>query len=210
MKPVVAFRFRFALLCCALSCASAARADIYICRDANGQLSSSDHMTQDCLTYGGKIVGPDGTVRSRILTTKEQAQATQEREAAEIASRQKRDKERQDRALLLRYPNRQALEQAHRTDLERPTQLIAQAKRQLDQLQQQLHRLRADAQFYPQGPLPLDLRTKFEENRVLTQQAHELISGQEAEIARIDGNYAALQTRLQPLWARRADTAAGR
>ena len=208
MKPV-AFRTCFAALCWALSCATPARADIYICRDANGQLSSSDHMTQDCLNYGGKIVGPDGTVRSRILTTKEQAQAMQAREAAEIAARQQRDKERQDRALLLRYPNRQALEQAHQTDLERPTQLIAQAKRQLGQLQQQLRRLQADAQFYPQGPLPLDLRTKFEENRVLTQQAHELISGQEAEIARIDRNYAALQTRLQPLWARRAD-AAGR
>lgn len=201
MKPV-ALPIRMAVFCWALGCATAAHADIYICRDASGQLNSSDRMTEDCLRYGGKIIGPDGTVRSRILTAKEQAALAQAREAAENAARQQRDKDRQDRALLLRYPNPQALEQAHRTDLERPAQLIAQATRQLKELKQQLQRLQADAQFYPQGPLPLDLRTKLEENRVLTRQAHDLISGQQAEITRIDRHYATLRTRLEPLWAR--------
>ena len=201
MKPI-AFRYRFAVLCWALTCAGAAHADIYICRDANGTLTSSDRLTDDCVRYGGKIIGPDGAVRSRILTAKEQAQAAQAREAAQNAARQQRDKQREDRALLLRYPDRRALEQARQTDLERPTQLIAQAQKQLTELQQQLKRLQADAQFYPQGPLPLNLRTKFEENRVLTQQEHELIAGQQAEVVRINRNYDTLLTRMHPLWTR--------
>ena len=56
LRPVL-----FGLLLCL---AQGAHADIYLCRDANGTLVSSDRMTNDCLTYGGKVIGPDGTVSS--------------------------------------------------------------------------------------------------------------------------------------------------
>ncbi|HOI65364.1 MAG TPA: DUF4124 domain-containing protein [Thiomonas arsenitoxydans] len=179
-----------------------AHADIYLCRDANGTLVSSDRLTQDCLTYGGKVIGSDGTVRRRILTMKEQAEQAQAKEAAQNLARQQRDQQREDRALLLRYPNEAALDAARVNDLNRPQSMIEGAEKQLTTLQRQLKRLQIDAQFYPQGPLPLELRTKLDENKVLTKQQSELIQGQKAEIVRINHEYDALRTRMKPLWAR--------
>jgi hypothetical protein len=189
----------FGLLLCT---APWAHADIYLCRDANGTLVSSDRLTQDCLTYGGRVIGSDGTVRRRILTMKEQAALAQANEAAENLARQQRDQQRENRALLLRYPNEAALEAARVNDLNRPQSMIEDAEKQLTTLQRQLKRLQIDAQFYPQGPLPLELRTKLDENKVLTKQQTELIAGQKDEIVRINREYDALRTRMKPLWAR--------
>lgn len=189
----------FAVLLCF---AQGAHADIYLCRDANGTLVTSDRMTNDCLTYGGKVIGPDGTVRRRILTVKEQAALAQAQEAARNQARQQRDQQREDRALLLRYPNEAALEASRINDLNRPQTMIQDARKRLESLERQLKQLRIEAQFYPQGPLPLELRTKLDENKVLTQQENDLIVGQNAEIARINREYEALRVRLKPLWAR--------
>ncbi|OYV33487.1 MAG: hypothetical protein B7Z80_23925 [Rhodospirillales bacterium 20-64-7] len=199
-------RIRPIFFCLLLTAAQGAHADIYLCRDANGTLVSSDRLTSDCLTYGGRVIGADGTVRRRILTMKEQTQAAQENEAAQNVARQQRDRQREDRALLLRYPNEAALEQARINELNRPNTLIQDAKKQLAMLERQLKQLNIDAQFYPQGPLPLELRTKLDENKVLTQQETTLISGQNAEIARINREYDALRMRMQTLWARTATT----
>ena len=198
---------RSIFFCFLLSAAQGAHADIYLCRDANGTLVSSDRLTNDCLTYGGKVIGSDGVVRRRILTMREQAQETQDKEAAQALSRQQRERQREDRALLLRYPNMAALEQARVNDLDRPNSLIQDAQKQLATLERQLKLLNIDAQFYPQGPLPLELRTKLDENKVLTKQETDLISGQKAEITRINREYDALRARMQPLWTR---TATGR
>ena len=195
-------RFRSFLFCLLLGAAQGAHADIYLCRDANGTLTSSDRLTNDCLTYGGRVIGSDGTVRRRILTMKEQAQAAQDGAAAQSLARQQREQQRENRALLLRYPNEAALEQARMNDLDRPHSLIQDAKKQLASLERQRKQLNIDAQFYPQGPLPLELRTKLDENKVLTQQEITLISGQNAEIARINREYDALRKRMKPLWAR--------
>ncbi|MFZ5578480.1 MAG: DUF4124 domain-containing protein [Pseudomonadota bacterium] len=189
----------FTVLLCV---AQGAHADIYLCRDANGTLVTSDRMTNDCLTYGGKVIGPDGTVRRRILTVKEQAALAQAQEAARNQARQQRDQQREDRALLLRYPNEAALEASRINDLNRPQTMIQDARKRLESLERQLKQLRIEAQFYPQGPLPLELRTKLDENKVLTQQENDLIVGQNAEIARINREYEALRVRLKPLWAR--------
>ena len=189
----------FGLLMCT---APWAHADIYLCRDANGTLVSSDRLTQDCLTYGGRVIGSDGTVRRRILTMKEQAEQARANETAQNLARQQRDQQREDRALLLRYPNEAALDAARVNDLNRPQSMIEGAEKQLTTLQRQLKRLQIDAQFYPQGPLPLELRTKLDENKVLTKQQSELIQGQKAEIVRINHEYDALRTRMKPLWAR--------
>ena len=182
--------------------AQGAHADIYLCRDANGTLVSTDRMTNDCLTYGGKVIGSDGTVRRRILTMKEQAALAQAQEAARNQAQQQRDRQREDRALLLRYPNEAALEASRINDLNRPQTMIEDARKQLEILKRQLKQLQIDAQFYPQGPLPLELRTKLDENKVLTHQENELIIGQNAEIARINREYEALRIRMKPLWAR--------
>ena len=180
---------------------TAAHADIYLCRDANGSLTTSDRLTSDCLRYGGKVIGPNGTVRRIILSPQEQSQADGAARAQRQAAREALAHQREDRALLLRYPDRDTLDQSRADELSRPNALIAQAEKNLERLRRQRLELDNEAQFYPKGPLPLQLRTKFEENRALIQQEHELITNQRAEMAQINKQYDDLLHRMQPLWA---------
>lgn len=205
---------RLALFVLAAACgfAGVAHADIYLCRDANGVLNSSDRLTADCLRYGGKVLGPNGTVRRVILSPQEQQQAEREAQLRQQQQRQALARQREDRALLLRYPNPAALEQARENDLATPKGMIAQAEQSLQRLQRERKQLEQEAQFYPKGPLPLNLRTKFEENRALTEQEQALIANQKLEIDRINRHYDALKSRMGPLWeqARLSVSGAGR
>lgn len=202
-------RLTLLVLAAAAEFAGTARADIYLCRDANGVLNSSDRLTADCLRYGGKVIGPNGTVRRVILSPQQQqaereAQARQQQLQREALARQ-----REDRALLLRYPNPAALEQARNDDLATPRSMIAQAEQSLQRLRRERQGLDQEAQFYPNGPLPLNLRTKFEENRALTEQEQALIANQKQEIDRINRRYDALKARMGPLWEQARLSAVG-
>lgn len=178
-----------------------ARADIYLCRDAHGTLTTSDRLTSDCLRYGGKVLGPNGTVRRVILSPEEQKQADLAAQAQRQAARDALARQREDRSLLLRFPDRPTFDAARAADLSRPASLVTQAEKSLVRLRKEREKLDSEAQFYPKGPLPLQLRTKFEENRALAQQEHELIASQHTEMAQINAQYDALLKRMQPLWA---------
>ncbi len=202
-------RFALLVLAAASGFAGTARADIYLCRDANGVLNSSDRLTADCLRYGGKVIGPNGTVRRVILSPQEQQQAERETQTRQQQQREALARQREDRALLLRYPSAAALEQARNNDLAAPRGMIEQAEQSLQKLQRERKGLDQEAQFYPKGPLPLNLRTKFEENRALTEQEKELIANQKQEIDRINRQYDALKARMGPLWEQARLSAGG-
>ena len=180
----------------------AAQADIFVCRTASGAAVTTDHLSADCLRFGGKELNADGTVRRIILTPQQQAEqsaaAAQQRQDQEQA----RSKQREQRALLTRYPDRAAFDQAERNDLETPRWLIASARKRMARLASALKGLQQEAQFYPDGNYPLELRNKFEENRLLTKQEQELIAGQEVEMQRIRAQYTHLLPSLESSWAR--------
>lgn len=181
-----------------------ARADIYVCRTPGGVMMTTDHLSTDCLRYGGKQLNPDGSVRRLILTpqqqTEQDAQARQQREAREL----QRQQQREQRALLTRFPDRASFDQSQRNELQTPQSLIATARDRLARLAANAKGLNQEAQFYPQGNYPLELRGKFEENKLLTQQEHALIAGQEREIAQIRAQYAQMLPQLKTLWSRQA------
>jgi hypothetical protein len=181
-----------------------ARADIYVCRTPSGVMMTTDHLSTDCLRYGGKQLNPDGSVRRLILTPQQQneqdAQARQQRDARE----QQRRQQREQRALLTRFPDRASFDQALRNDLQTPLSLIASARQRLARLAANVKGLNQEAQFYPGGNYPAELRGKFEENKVLTEQERGLIAGQEHEMAQIRAQYADMLPQLKALWSRQA------
>ncbi len=181
-----------------------ARADIYVCRTSSGVMMTTDHLSTDCLRYGGKQLNADGSVRRLILTPQQQneqdAQARQQRDARE----QQRRQQREQRALLTRFPDRASLAQALRNELQTPQSLIASARQRLARLTANVKALNQEAQFYPNGHYPPDLRGKFDENKVLSEQERGLIAGQEHEIEQIRAQYAAMLPQLKALWSRQA------
>lgn len=182
----------------------AAHAEIFICRTASGAMVTTDRLTTDCLRYGGKQLNPDGSVLRLILTPAQRAEqdaAAQQQRKAQAALRQK---QREERALLLRYPSQMAYEMALQNDLQTPQSLIDSARKRLVRLGDEHKELQQEAQFYPNGNYPIELRSKFDENKLLTQQERSLIVGQEQIMTRIRAQYAQLLPQLKVLWARQA------
>ena len=199
-------RFRSALwlLLATAMLPTPAWAEIFVCRTPSGVMVTTDHLSTDCLRYGGKELNPDGSVRRLILTPQQQveqdAQARQQREVQQ----QQRRKQREQRALLTRFPDRGAFDQSQRNDLQTPQSLIVSARQRLQRLADSLKSLKQEALFYPDGNYPRELRNKFEENKLLTRQELSLIAGQEGEMAHIRAQYAELLPQLKPLWSRQA------
>jgi hypothetical protein len=181
-----------------------AHADIYVCRTPSGVMMTTDHLSADCLRYGGKQLNPDGSVRRLILTPQQQsaqdAQALQQRDARE----QQRREQREQRALLTRYPDRATYDQALRNDLQTPQSIIVAARQRLARLQAGRKSLQQEAQFYPNGNYPQELQGKFEENKLLTEQEQALIAGQQHEMEKLRNEYIQLLPRLKLLWSRQA------
>ena len=197
---------RLRMIHCFMALAAAwpavAQADIFICHTASGQTVTTDHLSADCLRFGGKELNADGTVRRLILTPQQQAEQSTALAQQRQDQEQLRNRQREQRALLTRYPDRTAFDQAERNDLQTPQWLVASARKRMARLASGLKALQQEAQFYPDGNYPLELRNKFEENRLLTKQEQELIAGQEAEMQHIRAQYAGLLPRLESLWGR--------
>ena len=185
-----------------------ALAAIFVCPGAGGALQTSDHLTADCMLHGGRELNPDGSVRRVILSPQQQAAADARQHAERRDAQRQLDALREQRALLTRYPDAQRLDAAERDDLRTPQALIANARQSLHDLAAERTRLLQDAQFYPDGHYPPDLRNRFEANALLRRQQQQLIAGQQQVIARTRAQYAALRQRMQPLWARTAAASA--
>jgi hypothetical protein len=180
------------------------RADIFVCHDASGGLVTTDHLSADCLANGGRQLNSDGSVQRQILSP--QQQAAQDATAAQLnrQAEQAQQLERERRALVTRFPDRASFDQAQQGDLQTPLALIATAQNHLAHLRQAALSLQKEAQFYPKGNYPPDLRNAFETNAQLVKQEQLLISEQQREVAQVRAQYAALLAQLDALWARQA------
>ena len=191
------------LLACVLA-TPAARAGIFVCNTATGAEVTTDHASTDCLTYGGKELNPDGSVRRLILTPSQQNAAEADALQQRAAQAREQRAQREQRALLTRYPDRVSLEKAEATDLRTPLGLISGAQKRLAALAAERTSLDREAQFYPDHHYPVDLRSRFESNALLTRQEQDVIAQQRKEAARVRAEYADLLRRMQRLWARSA------
>lgn len=180
-----------------------AQAAVFICRDAGGGTVTTDHLSTDCLQYGGKEINPDGSVRREILTQRQLEQRQAERERSQAASDEELQHQRERRALLARYPDESVLRQSEKDDLRSVQALIDAARDRLQVLHRERVNLDQDAQFYPKGNYPSELRSRMQMNQQERQQEQALIDSQQREMQRIRNRYATLHARLQTLWARR-------
>jgi len=179
--------------------------EIYTCIDAHGRKLTSDRPIAACRDREQKILNPSGTVKARVgptLTAKEQAQRDA-KARADLAERTRIEEERrQDRALLIRYPNpaahekerAEALDNINRskqTALTRTTELLAQRSKLTDEMA-----------FYEKDPskAPPQLQHQYQEvNQALAVQGR-LLAGFDAQLIRIKTRFDTELNRLIPLW----------
>lgn len=185
--------------------AAAPTAEIYTCIDASGRKLTSDRPIAACRDREQKILNPSGTVKARVgptLTAKEQAQLEAKARADMIERARVEEERRQDRALLIRYPNPATHEKEHREALDNVNRGRQTALARTTELLAQRSKLSDEMAFYVKDPskAPSQLQHQYQEvNQALAVQGRQLADF-DAQIARINTRFDAELKRLKPLW----------
>ena len=184
---------------------SAAGKFAYSCVDASGRKLTSDRLIAACMDREQREISPGGTVRiiPPKATVKElEAQALAEREAGEKRRAEARERAA-ERALLCRYPNKEALEAERAKALKMTTDLSQSAEQRIVSLTKDRKKLDEEMEFYAKDPkrAPADLRRRYDTNDAELSAQRLAISNQQAEAKRINARFDQDAVKLVKLWA---------
>lgn len=182
---------------------------IYTCIDSKGRKLTADRPIPECLDREQKVLNPSGTVRSRVgptLTAQERADVeAREKQEAEARALQVEEK-RRERALLIRYPNRDTHDRERATAFAQVAAVAQAAHKRIDELLVDRRKIDQEMEFYKKDPskAPLSLRRQLDDNEQGLLGQKRFISEQETELKRISARFDEELERLKPLWAMQA------
>ena len=178
---------------------------IYTCVDAKGRKLTSDRVIAECADREQKILNTSGTVKAKIgtkLTAQEQIQLEAKNKAEQGQRARQEEDKKQDRALLVRYPNQNAHEKERELALAHIARVKQSAAARVTQLAADKGKLTDEMAFYQKDPTkaPQRLRNQIDElDQALAAQAR-FIADQDAEAKRVNSRFDAELLRLTPLW----------
>lgn len=184
---------------------SAAAHGIYTCVDDKGRKLTSDRPIAECMDRAQKELNPSGTVR-RVLTpplTAKDQEALEEKEKADAAARRRQAEEkRRDRALMIRYPDRDSHDKERAAAFERVNDAIKTATKRTQELTNQRKAIDTDLDFYKNSPgkVPPALKRRLDEADANMAEQNRLIADQEAEKKRITERFDTEMAKLIPRW----------
>ena len=207
--PLTALLLRTVLPRCALLCLAAAgvaQAEVYTCVDARGQYLTSDRPILACLDREQRVLDSSGVMRRVIapqMTSEERARHLASQQQAEEIRQRERDAVRRDQALVIRYPNQEAHDQARATALAQSQIVIDAADAQLGSLNKEREDLANQMAFFEKNPAraPVELRRKIEENAQTIEIQKQAIASQESERTRINARFDDELAHLRQLWS---------
>lgn len=167
---------------------------IYVCEDAEGRHISSDRQISACRDQSQRVLDASGTTR-KVLTPEvsplEQREQRERRRAQALADFQRRNRERADNELLLRYPTLAAHEQARREALEQPQIIIRLAQERIADLDDQRAglRQREAAQTAAFAAPPPKLAAELQANEQAIAAQRRLIEEQGAKRVEINQRF---------------------
>lgn len=181
-------------------------AGIYTCTDAQGRKLTADRPIVECMDREQRVLNANGTVKAKVgpaLTAHERAeQEARDKRNAEEKERIQEEK-RRERALLMRYPNKNVHNQERIEAIEQIKAVINTANSRLEELARQRKKLDDEMEFYKKDPTkaPAYLRRQVEENNQSQAAQKKFIADQDAEARRVNLRFDDELIRLQPLWA---------
>jgi len=201
-----------AALCCAQALAQSPT--IFTCVDGKGRRLTADRPIVECIDREQKELNPSGTTRRAVgpsLTAHEQV--VEEEKARRVALEQQRalEEKRRDRALLMRYPNRDAHDRELMLALQRVDDVIVAVSRTSVDLETQRAELAAEAELYKTDPArrPARLKRQMDDNEQMQLAQKRFIDEQQQEKKRVSARFDDERQRLVPLWAARRDATTG-
>ena len=160
-----------------------------------GVAKAADHTTEtQSGTVKGKI-GPVLNVHERAeLEAKEKAEMEERARAAE--------EKRRDRALMIRYPNKDVHDRERTEAVNQVNLVIAAATIRIKELQDQRVGIDRELEFYQKDPskVPPLLRRQIDENTENLAVQQRFIVDKQAEIKRVNDRFDAELARLKQLW----------
>lgn len=177
---------------------------IYSCVDARGRRHTADRPIPECMDREQEVRRTDGSVRDRLppaYTPEERARLDEARRRTEQVESAQRERVRQDRQLLARYPDVAAHQRARDAALEPLRKAERANEERLATLERERKALADEAEFYPRGDLPRSLRSRIDTNRATIEALHSAAANREAETNRINQFYDEELARLRRLWA---------
>jgi hypothetical protein len=188
---------------------AAASNSIYTCVDAKGRRLTADRPIADCIDREQTELSPGGLTRRKIgptLTAAERA-AQEEQEKRQQEERARLDEEkRRERALLVRFPSREAHDKERADALALVDSVTAAAQRRTQELQKQRKFLEGEVEFYQLDPsrMPPKLRRQLDEVDTQLAAQKRFVVDQDVEKVRVNARFDEELSRLQVLWARQA------
>jgi hypothetical protein len=185
---------------------------IYTCVDAKGRKLTSDRPIADCADREQNLLNPSGTVKAKVgptLTAPEQAALDAKLRQEQEVKAQQTEERRRDRALVLRYPNRQVHDQERNEAIKQIGAVKAAAVTRAVELMRQRQLVADEMEFYKKDPskAPASLRHKSEDITSGLAEQGRFLAAQDAEIARINNRFDEELVRLNTLWAAQSGTA---
>ena len=183
--------------------------EIYTCVDANGRNLTSDRPIAACLDREQKVLNPSGTVKARVgpsLTAQERSDLEAKEKADQEERARLNEEKRRDRALLVRYPNKEVHDKERAVALAQIGVVRQAATNRVEELQRQRTAVLDEMEFYKKNPskAPASVRRQLDEvNASLAVQAR-FIADQDAEVKRVNFRFEEELLRLKQLWAMQA------
>ncbi len=198
------FYTRPMLFAAAIACVniSHAQTGIYSCKDENGRVIHSDRPIPECARREVRVLRNDGVAKEVLpapLTDEQRKQKEIEDERKRLASYVESERKMRDRALLLAYPDMNALETARRRQIAEIEQDIAAAQKRILLKHPDLSQATAEANALKgkSGYAAAAFKVRTTATAILAED--ELIKNKQAEIVRTNEKFDNDAKRLKEL-----------
>lgn len=178
---------------------------IYTCTDANGRKLRSDRPIPACLDREQTVLNPSGTVRAKVgpsLSPQQRAELEERKKQEEADRARELEEKRRDRAMLARYPTREAHDKERAEAHARLDTVVQEAEKRIVALHEERKKIDRELEFYQGDPAkaPAALRRQIDYVAQGLQAQRRFIQAQENERQRVDARFEEELVRLKELW----------
>lgn len=197
------------LACAGVQAQTPPPSGIYTCVDAKGRKLTSDRPIAECLDREQKVLNPSGTVRTMVgptLTSQERAQREAKLKQETDARARVLEERLRERALLLRYPSREAHDKERTAALAQVTAVVQAATKRVDELLLERRSLDQEMEFYKKDPgkAPPALRRQIDDIVQSIAVQKRFAGEQDIETRRITARFDEELALLTVLWQAQA------
>ena len=178
---------------------------IYTCVDAKGRTITSDRPIAACLDREQRELNKLGIVKRVVppsYTAEERAAIDKKRKAEEAERARIAEEKRQDRALLLRYPNRAVHDRERAEALTQIDEVIEAVNKRGRTLAAQRKEIDTELEFYQNDPAkaPAWLKRRIDDHADQMKIQQRFLTDQAQEKQRVNTRFDEELVRLRKLW----------